>query len=104
LQNTTSGFYGCSNEVALGRIEKLLNVCASLGLPMEQWGGEQCMVIYLIATSGGRALDPETCINFLPKEEGRIGTAEIVHFFGTHRFYKNIYTKLAVDTLRTLPR
>jgi hypothetical protein len=104
LQNTGAGFYGCTKEVSLAQIEELLRVCLSLKVPMNQWGGEQCMVLYLIATAGGTALDPETCINFLPSDQSKLSRAEIVHFFGTHRFYKHFYTKLAVDALRTLPR
>src|SRR5262249_36175355 len=45
LDGTSSGFYGCSRELGLDRVERLLRNCLGLGIAMGDWGSEQCTVI-----------------------------------------------------------
>ena len=100
LQGATSGFYGCTNELALEAIASCLSVCDSLHIRMREWGGEQCLVIFLLASSGADLLDPEHCFNFEPKGAVRCADAHVIHFYGTHRFYRGIYSQLAARLCR----
>jgi len=102
LDGTTGGFYGCASELSLPHIEKLLRVSTGLGIPMEQWGGEQCTVIYLLSTSGAFRLPPDRCFNYSPASESSLGDAQVVHFYGTHRFHKGHYPSLAAQIVSTL--
>jgi hypothetical protein len=102
LDGTTSGCYGSSGEMSLPTIEKIIKVCVEVGIPIEQWGCEQCAVIYLLSNSGGERLNPQRYINFDPSCEPRLGEVATVHFYGTHRFYKNLYTNLARRVARVL--
>ncbi len=39
LDGTTSGFYGCTDELSLDRVQMVLEKCISLDIPMLEWGG-----------------------------------------------------------------
>ena len=94
-QGTTSGFYGCGNELPLDLVERLVRTCVELGIPMKEWGGEQCTVLYLLSAAGAMRLDPDRHFNFDPAEQPRLAGASVVHFFGTHRYYRGLYPHLA---------
>ena len=102
LQGTTSGLYGCSDELGFDVIERLLRVCGEIGVPMREWGGEQCTVIYLLSSAGGRPLNPRAYLNFGPEQVGKVPTAAIVHFFGTYRFYQGVYRRAARKVVEAL--
>jgi hypothetical protein len=100
LQGTTAGFCGYSHEISLARVEAVLKAALALGLPMAQWGGDQCLVIYLLSVSGAERLDGRKYINFDPAVRAAAQTASIIHFFGTHRFYRLVYPRLAAAAVR----
>jgi hypothetical protein len=95
LDGTSGGFYCCRDELTLDRIERLLRKGTDLGIPMREWGAEQCTVIYLLSVAEAKRLSPERYINFNPACADKIDAVAIGHFYGTHRFYKNIYPTLA---------
>ena len=93
---TTSAFYGCRPEaLPLERVERLLQAAAASGVPMHEWGGEQCTVVYLLSVAGANRLSSEHYLNYYPDVEDRLSTAVLVHFIGTNRFHKNHYPQLA---------
>ena len=99
----TGGFYGCrAEDMAFPRIEQLLKVSLEMGVPMEEWGGEQCVVIFLLSIAGAFRLDPSRYVNFAPDAADGIATAALVHFYGTHRFWKNLYSRFAAQVVREL--
>jgi hypothetical protein len=95
LDGATSGFYGCTNELSLARAEKFLSTCLNLNIPMFKWGGEQCLVLYLLSLAGARRLGPVHYFNFFPSLLDQLEHAHAVHFFGTHRFFGNAYSRAA---------
>jgi hypothetical protein len=102
LHGATAGFYGCSNELAFARIERLLTACRELGLPMTTWGSEQCVVIYLLSSAGATRLAPPRHVNFGPRYFDAPEQADIVHFYGTYRFHRGIYSRLAAGVVERL--
>ena len=54
LDGSTSGFYGCTSGLDLDLVQKVLSACIGLNIPMFEWGGEQCLVIYLLSLAGAR--------------------------------------------------
>jgi hypothetical protein len=102
LDGTTAGFYGCSDALALERIEKVIKKCVDLHLPLGHWGSDQCVVIYLLSVTGPTLLDPERYFNFWPSSLTRLPGAHVVHFLGTNRFYKNCYAELAAGVVGDL--
>ena len=50
------------------------------------WGGDQCVIIYLLSAAGAIRLDPGRYLIFFPDCVGRLGEAAVVHFLGTYRF------------------
>src|SRR5205814_3376692 len=101
-QGATAGFYGCERELPLDRVEHVLRACEAEGLPMKQWGADQCVVIYLLEASGATRLIPRLYINFDPSCESLLGQAHAVHFYGTYRYYRHIYTTLAASVASDL--
>jgi len=93
LDGATSGFYGCTNELSLERAQEVLAACLNLNTPMFEWGGEQCLVIYLLSLAGADRLDPVHYFNFFPNLLEKLGSARAVHFFGTYRFFRNAYCR-----------
>ncbi len=104
LDGTTGGFYGCMGQLRLAPIEQLLRVTTGLGIPMQQWGGEQCTVIYLLSAAGGRRLPPAAYFNYAPKYESSLREAHVVHFYGTHRFHNGHYRSLGAAVMGSAPR
>jgi hypothetical protein len=102
LQGATAGFCGYKNEISLERIECALRASLSLGLPMQQWGGDQCLIIYLLSSAAAERLPEDRYLNFEPKLEGLVDAAVMVHFYGTHRFHGGNYPRLAANTVRRL--
>jgi hypothetical protein len=100
LQGATAGFYGCTNELSLEAIASCLSVCESLNISMREWGAEQCLVIFLLASSGADLLDPEHCFNFEPDTATRCADAHVIHFYGTYRFSRGVYPQLAARFCR----
>src|SRR5262249_3959334 len=45
LDGTTGAFYGCTDQLSLDKVERLIRTAVDLGIPMETWGGEQCTII-----------------------------------------------------------
>jgi hypothetical protein len=97
LDGTTGAFYGCTTQLSLPSIERLIRCSLDLGIPMQQWGGEQCFIIYLLSAAGAARLDPDLYFNFFPHCVDKLSTARFVHFFGTYRFYENHYPRLASE-------
>lgn len=102
LHGGCAGFYGCQDELNLEEVERLTRVAVEQGVPMEQWGSEQAVVVYLLSAAGGEILDTERNFNFWPECVDRMERARIVHFLGTNRFYRNLYPRLAGDVGRKL--
>jgi hypothetical protein len=100
LDGGTGGLYGCAGgELSLQKIERVLRACLELQLPMQQWGAEQCMIVYLLGAAGAKRLDPARYFNFSPSYESRLRDAALVHFFGTHRHHKGLYRRLAANLI-----
>ncbi len=93
---TTSAFYGCRPEtLPLERVERLLQAAADSGVPMHEWGGEQCTVVFLLSVAGANRLSSEHYLNYYPEVEDRLSTAALVHFIGTNRFRRGHYFRMA---------
>jgi hypothetical protein len=95
LQGATAGFYGCTNELTLDAIAPCLAACDAQHIRMREWGAEQCLVIFLLSSAGAVRLDPEHCFNFEPAWADRFADAHVIHFYGTYRFSRGIYPRLA---------
>jgi hypothetical protein len=104
LDGTTSGCYGCTNELSLERAQKVLSACLNLNIPMFEWGGEQCLVIYLLSLAGADRLDPVHYFNFFPNLLEKLESARAVHFFGTYRFFRNAYSRAGARIVSNLGR
>jgi hypothetical protein len=104
LQGTTAGFCGYRDEISLRSIEQALQASLEVGLPMEQWGGDQCLIIYLLSVAGAERLPQNQYLNFEPKLKPLVDRAVMLHFYGTHRFHAGIYPRLAADAVRRLRR
>jgi hypothetical protein len=104
LDGSTSGFYGCSNELSLDRVESAIRSSLSLGVPMKEWGGEQCLVIYLLSVAGATRLESTRCINFDPSCLDKLDKAQVLHFYGTYRFYRGLYPRLAARVAADMMR
>ena len=102
VQGGTAGFCGYFNEISLDHIERALEVAVDLGLPMQQWGGDQCLVIYLLSIGGGERLPADRYFNFEPSVRGKAANACVIHFYGTHRFEANVYPTLATSVVDRL--
>jgi hypothetical protein len=100
LQGATAGFCGYFRELDLVRVESALRAAVDLGLPMGQWGGDQCLIIYLLSTAGAESLPPDRYVNFEPAVEAT--SASIIHFYGTHRFHGLVYPRLAGNVVHRL--
>ena len=102
-QGATSGFYGCGRqELTLGRIEQALRAGEAEGVPMMEWGSEQCTVIYLLAASGARRLGPRHYVNYDPDCLPLMGGVHAAHFYGTYRYHRHLYTRLAAGVVSEL--
>lgn len=101
-QGGTSGYYGCTREISLGQIEHMIRAGLTAGVPMSEWGGEQCLVVYLLSTSDPLRLDVRKYFNFAPESIDRLGEAAVVHFYGTFRYYRWIYPRLTAEVVRDL--
>jgi hypothetical protein len=102
LQGATAGFCGYFNEISLTSIERGLQTALDLGLPMHQWGGDQCLVIYLLSIGGAERLPVDRYINFEPSIRASAEQAAMIHFYGTHRFHGLVYPRLAAACVRRL--
>jgi hypothetical protein len=69
---------------------------------MHQWGGDRCLVIYLLSLGGGERLPESRYINFEPSIYAQAEHAAIIHFYGTHRFHRLLYPQLAENCVRRL--
>jgi hypothetical protein len=99
---TTAGFYGCEEEWRLDLVERVIRACQKLRLPLEHWGSDQCIVIYLLSVAGAIRLNEDQYINFWPDQEHKLPGAHIVHFLGTNRHYHGLYRRLARRTASEL--
>lgn len=105
MQGGTGGFHGAvGDELSLPRIERVLQACLDLNLPMQQWGSDQCLIIYLLSTAGALRLSTEDYLNYTPERVPHPEQATLLHFYGTHRFYQGIYQTLAADMIGDLFR
>jgi hypothetical protein len=95
LDGGTGGFYGCSRELALDRVEPLLRACIDLDIPIRIWGGDQCAIIYMLSSCGAIRLDSERYMNFGPDCVDKVEGATLLHFYGTYRFLGNVYPDLS---------
>lgn len=102
LQGTTAGFCGYQHEISLERVEAALRESLALGLPMHHWGGDQCLIIYLLSVAGGERLPPDRYLNFEPSVAKLAPAANILHFYGTHRFHGLVYPRLAMEAVARL--
>jgi hypothetical protein len=101
-QGSTSGFYGCRDELSLAQLERIIRVCSEVGIPMREWGSEQCIVIYLLYAAGAVRLHPDWYLNFDFDLADKVGAAHVVHFLGFCRFYKDLYIKHAAEIVQGL--
>jgi hypothetical protein len=102
IQGGTAGFCGYLDEMSLARIEAALAAALAARLPMQQWGGDQCLVIYLLSTRGAQRLPGDRYLNFDPAVQARARDACVIHFYGTHRFRSLVYPRLAADAVRRM--
>jgi hypothetical protein len=102
VQGATAGFCGYFSELSLPRVEAALRAAVDLALPMRQWGGDQCLVIYLLSTAGALRLPPDRYINFEPSIRDEAQDMCMVHFYGTHRFHGLVYPRIAADVVKRL--
>jgi hypothetical protein len=102
IQGGTAGFCGYLNEITLEVTERALNAALAAGLPMQQWGGDQCLVIYLLSTGSATRLPADRYLNFDPTVRAAAEKACIIHFYGTHRFHARVYPRLAAQAVRRL--
>jgi hypothetical protein len=102
VQGATAGFCGYFTELSLPRVEAALRASVDLALPMAQWGGDQCLIIYLLSTAGAYRLPPDRYVNFEPSVRAAASDMCIIHFYGTHRFHRLIYPRLAANVVRRL--
>jgi hypothetical protein len=99
----TAGFYGCTGEeLELGKVERLVRACLDMGMPLHHWGSDQCMVVYLLSIAEPRHLSPEHYFNYLPAFADKVAGAHLVHFIGSFRFDRNLYTRRAAEVVRQL--
>jgi hypothetical protein len=101
-QGATAGFYGCERELPLDRVEHVLRGCEAEGLPMHQWGADQCVVIYLLEASGATRLSPRHYLNYDPCCDALVDGARAVHFYGTYRYRRHLYTRLVAKVAAEL--
>ena len=59
-------------------------------------------MIYLLSLAGACQLDPVHNFNFFPSLRDELGMAQVVHFFGTHRFFRNVYPRAAARVVSQL--
>jgi hypothetical protein len=102
FQGATSGYYGCERDVSVPAIEAVIRAALAAGIPMHEWGGEQCLVVYLLSTAAPIRLDPRHYVNFAPEVIERLNEVAVVHFYGTFRYYGGVYPRLAADVVRQL--
>jgi hypothetical protein len=102
VQGATAGFCGYCRELSLPKVEAALRAATDLGLPMAQWGGDQCLVIYLLSIAGARRLPPDRYVNFEPSLEAGAANMCMIHFYGTHRFRGLVYPRLAAAAVKRL--
>jgi hypothetical protein len=104
-QGATGGFYGTTGkELSLEKIEQVIRHSVHLEIPMWEWGGDQCVEIYLLAAAGARRLHPDLYLNFDFGLENKAVKAHIVHFLGHCRFHKNLYPNRAARLVHDLTR
>jgi hypothetical protein len=103
-QGGTSGYYGCTRELSLAEIERLIKAGLGAGIPMAEWGGEQCLVVYVLSTSDPIRLDVRKYFNFSPEAMDRLNEVAVAHFYGTFRYYRGVYPRLAAGVVRDLMR
>jgi hypothetical protein len=101
-QGATSGFYGCNGQLSMPRIEQAIRAGEAAGIPMPEWGSEQCIVIYLLAASGATRLNAHRYINYDPACAPLMTDACAVHFYGTYRYHRHVYTRLAANVVSEL--
>jgi hypothetical protein len=101
-QGGTSGYYGCGRELSLAEIERHIRAGLAAGIPMAEWGGEQCLVVYRLSTSNAVRLDVRKYFNFAPEAMDRLNEAAVIHFYGTFRFHRGVYRRLAAEVVREL--
>jgi hypothetical protein len=101
-QGGTSGYYGCTRELSLAEIERLIRAGLEAGIPMAEWGGEQCLVVYVLSTSDPIRLDVRKYFNFAPEAMDRLNEVAVAHFYGTFRFHGGVYQRLAAEVVRDL--
>jgi hypothetical protein len=101
-QGATSGYYGCMREVSLEEIERVIRAGLDAGVPMAEWGGEQCLVVYLLSTSSPIKLDPRRYVNYSPEVAGMMDEVAVAHFYGTYRFLSGTYPRLAAKVVEEL--
>ncbi len=102
VQGATAGFCGYFQELSLPKVEAALQTALDLGLPMAQWGGDQCLIIYLLSIAGGERLPATGYLNFEPAVQDAAEQANVIHFYGTHRFRGLVYPRLAAAAVRRL--
>jgi hypothetical protein len=101
-QGGTSGYYGCTRELSLSEVERLIRAGLAAGVPMAEWGGEQCLVVYVLSSSDPIQLDNRKYFNFAPETMDWLNQGAVAHFYGTFRFYRGVYHRLAAEVVREL--
>lgn len=102
FQGGTAGCYGCTRELSLAEIERQLKAALAAGVPMGEWGGDQCLVIYVLSHSNPIHLSIQRYLNYSPEAIDRLDEAAIIHFYGTHRYHAGTYLRLTRQVVREL--
>ena len=101
-QGATAGFYGCRRELSLEQIEEILRAAQAEDVPMAEWGSDQCVIIYLLASMGALRLSPRHYVNFDPRVRHLLDDVHCVHFYGTYRYHRGIYLALVCQAIREM--
>jgi hypothetical protein len=88
--------------VLLEAIERVIRAGHAAGVPMREWGGEQCLVVYLLSTSDPVRLGPRKYLNFAPEVVDRLDEVAVAHFYGTFRHHGGVYPGLAAQVVREM--
>lgn len=97
-----AGLYGWQGQLKLEDIARFVTTCESLDLDMTQWGAEQVVTTWLLNARGAERLPRADYINLQKCAFYLRDSACMIHFIGTHRFYKGWYADMAKQEIARL--
>lgn len=105
--NIEDGLVGClmgyeKHQLSFSLLESIATASEKISLPIQNWGGQQVVMNYMLSLSGYNLLPSFSYINFWPNFEKYISAAKAIHFIGSRRFVDGIYAKVALQTINEL--